>query len=65
MSIIKTTCRLCLVSCGMAVEMEDDFPAGAAHQGGNTPLGKIKKFIGDRDHPLSQGYLCVTRAIFA
>lgn len=55
MTIHKTTCRLCLVRCGMAVEMEDP-PPGA---GANTPLGKVKKFIGDREHPLSKGYLCV------
>ncbi|NOX72667.1 MAG: molybdopterin-dependent oxidoreductase, partial [Alphaproteobacteria bacterium] len=58
MTILKTTCRLCLVRCGMAVEMEDvDAAADAANS--NTPLGKIKKFIGDRTHPLSKGYLCI------
>ena len=44
MTIMHTTCRFCLVRCGMAVEVED---------------GAIKKIIGDRDHPLSKGYLCV------
>jgi len=57
MPSIRTTCRLCLVRCGMLVETED--PAVAAGRSANTPLGKIKKFIGDRDHPLSKGYLCV------
>ncbi len=59
MTVLKTTCRLCLVRCGMAVEMEDDGPLAVTQPGGNAPLGKIKKFIGDRDHPLSKGYLCV------
>ncbi len=27
--------------------------------GSNSPFGKIIKFIGDRQHPLSKGYLCV------
>lgn len=44
LTIIHTTCRLCLVRCGMTVEVKD---------------GEIKKMIGNRDHPLSKGYLCV------
>ena len=57
MSMIQTTCRLCLVRCGMLVETED--APSSAGSSSNSPLGKIKKFIGDRAHPLSQGYLCV------
>ncbi|MBZ0218135.1 MAG: molybdopterin-dependent oxidoreductase [Fimbriimonadaceae bacterium] len=59
MTMIKTTCRLCLVRCGMAVELEDDLSAEISPERGNTPLGKVKKFIGDREHPLSKGYLCI------
>ncbi len=44
MTIIHTTCRFCLVRCGMIVEIEN---------------GEIKKIIGDRNHPLSKGYLCI------
>ncbi len=59
MSIHKTTCRLCLVRCGMAVELEDTVANAITHNRNNTPFAKIKKFIGDREHPLSKGYLCV------
>ncbi len=59
MPTIRTTCRLCLVRCGMLVETEEVATAENATSPSNTPLGKIKKFIGDRDHPLSKGYLCV------
>lgn len=45
MTKIKTTCRLCLVRCGMVVEKDRN--------------GKIKRISGDREHPLSKGYLCV------
>lgn len=45
MTKIKTTCRLCLVRCGMVVEKDRN--------------GKVKRISGDRDHPLSKGYLCV------
>lgn len=44
MTIVHTTCRLCLVRCGMTVEVED---------------GRVVRVTGDRDHPLSKGYLCV------
>ena len=44
MTIMHTTCRFCLVRCGMEIEVED---------------GKIKRLVGDRTHPLSHGYLCV------
>ncbi len=59
MPTLRTTCRLCLVRCGMLVETE-----GAERMDSDSPCtatlpGKIKKFIGDRDHPLSKGYLCV------
>ncbi len=44
METVRTTCRLCLVRCGMLVETEG---------------GKVTRITGDREHPLSQGYLCV------
>jgi anaerobic selenocysteine-containing dehydrogenase len=44
MTIRHTTCRFCLVRCGMAVEVEN---------------GEIKHLVGNKDHPLSKGYLCV------
>jgi anaerobic selenocysteine-containing dehydrogenase len=41
----------------MMVEYEDD---GATGDGGAIPNApRIKRVIGDRDHPLSKGYLCV------
>jgi thiosulfate reductase/polysulfide reductase chain A len=43
MATVQTTCRLCLVRCGMSVEVED---------------GKVTSITGDKSHPLSQGYLC-------
>ena len=43
MEIVRTTCRLCLVRCGMLVETEGD----------------AVRISGDPDHPLSRGYLCV------
>ena len=45
MSVVRTTCRLCLVRCGMLVEAHD----------GAAPRVHVK---GDRAHPLSRGYLC-------
>jgi thiosulfate reductase/polysulfide reductase chain A len=45
MSKVKTTCRLCLVRCGMVVTKDRN--------------GKVKSIVGDRSHPLSRGYLCV------
>ena len=42
MASIRTTCRLCLVRCGMQVET-----GGAA-----------VRVTGDRKHPLSKGFLC-------
>lgn len=59
MATVKTTCRLCLVRCGMAVEVEGEAVPGPDGARVNSQFGKIKGFIGDRDHPLSQGYLCV------
>ena len=43
MATVHTTCRLCLVRCGMKVEVEN---------------GKVAKLSGDKSHPLSKGYLC-------
>jgi len=45
MAKIKTTCRLCLVRCGMVVETDQS--------------GKITRITGDRNHPLSKGHLCI------
>lgn len=55
---LRTTCRLCLVRCGMLVETEESSIC-PVQPSTKVPLGKIKKFIGDREHPLSRGYLCV------
>ena len=44
MTTINTTCRLCLVRCGMVVDVED---------------GNVTRLIGDKKHPLSKGFLCV------
>ncbi|MDE3074084.1 MAG: molybdopterin-dependent oxidoreductase [Chloroflexota bacterium] len=44
MPTVRTTCRLCLVRCGMLVE---------------TKNGQPVRVSGDRSHPLSKGYLCV------
>ena len=44
MEVIHTTCRLCLVRCGMRVE---------------TETGKPPRVVGDKSHPLSKGYLCI------
>jgi anaerobic selenocysteine-containing dehydrogenase len=41
---VTTNCRLCLVRCGMKVESEN---------------GSVKRITGDRNHPVSKGYLCV------
>lgn len=58
MPTLRTTCRLCLVRCGMLVETEETTDSGTS-AGQDAQPGNIKKFIGDRDHPLSKGYLCV------
>ncbi|MCC6472723.1 MAG: molybdopterin-dependent oxidoreductase [Burkholderiales bacterium] len=44
MEVTHTTCRLCLVRCGMRVESEG---------------GQVRRVLGDRSHPLSKGYLCI------
>ena len=44
MTTVRTSCRLCLASCGMDVTVQD---------------GKVTKIKGDKTHPLSKGYLCV------
>ena len=60
MATHRTTCRLCLVRCGMLVETQDALPGGVgAGAIPNKKPGEIVKFIGDRGHPLSKGYLCV------
>jgi thiosulfate reductase / polysulfide reductase chain A len=45
MATVHTTCRLCLVRCGIVVETD--------------AAGRIKRCVGDRRHRLSKGYLCV------
>ena len=60
MATYKTTCRLCLVRCGMHVETQEESAAeGVAGAIPNVKPGEITRMIGDRDHPLSKGYLCV------
>jgi thiosulfate reductase/polysulfide reductase chain A len=44
MATVRTTCRICLVRCGMNVEVQD---------------GKVTRITGDKKHPLSKGYLCI------
>lgn len=39
----KTYCRICLSSCGLVADVEDD---------------RVVRLRGDRDHPLSGGYSC-------
>jgi len=41
---VETNCRLCLVRCGMKVEIENGSP---------------KRVVGNKNHPLSKGYLCI------
>ena len=41
--IIKTSCGLCHAGCGMLAHIED---------------GSIVKIDGDKEHPISKGYLC-------
>jgi anaerobic selenocysteine-containing dehydrogenase len=41
----RTTCRLCLVRCGMLVETDE--------------TGQVTRLVGDKAHPLSKGFLCV------
>ena len=52
MALIRTTCRLCLVRCGMLVDTGN----GASPGTGADPT-RIR-VRGDRAHPLSRGYLC-------
>lgn len=44
MASVRTNCRFCLVRCGMIVETKD---------------GEVVKIKGDKEHPLSKGYLCM------
>ena len=60
MATIHTTCRLCLVRCGISVETEDTSLPKAVGDGlVPRPSAEIVRFIGNREHPLSRGYLCV------
>ena len=56
MGMTRTTCRLCLVRCGMLVETEDEGTVTGARP--NALPTEVKRVLGDRDHPLSKGYLC-------
>ncbi len=44
LTTVHTTCRLCLVRCGMLVDVEH---------------GRVSRLIGDKSHTLSKGFLCV------
>lgn len=44
----STACMLCALNCGLKVQT-DGVIGGKAH---------ITKIIGDKDHPISQGYVC-------
>ena len=61
MATINTTCRLCLVRCGMVAETHDDVigDKNIPNAIPNVEPGTVYKVQGDRDHPLSKGYLCV------
>ncbi len=61
MARINTTCRLCLVRCGMVAETHDDVigDKNIANAIPNVEPGTVYKVQGDRDHPLSKGYLRV------
>lgn len=56
MTMTRTTCRLCLVRCGMLAE--HDGAAEADNPRPNALPARVTRVIGDRDHPLSKGYLC-------
>ena len=62
MATFHTTCRLCLVRCGITVETEEPALPKAVGDGitpRSRPASEIVRFIGNRNHPLSRGYLCV------
>ncbi len=42
----KTACILCSLNCGLEVQVGGE---------GNRHIAKLR---GDKDHPISQGYLC-------
>ncbi|MEM9069493.1 MAG: molybdopterin-dependent oxidoreductase [Myxococcota bacterium] len=44
MAKVRTFCRICEAHCGLVVDVEDE---------------KVRKVAPDRDHPVSQGYVCV------
>lgn len=64
MTTVRTTCRLCLVRCGVRAEVDDEIAKTAAdpnhpdHRRHNQPC-EVTRLTGDREHPLSKGYLCV------
>lgn len=45
MATVHTTCRLCLVRCGIVVETD--------------AAGGVRRVAGDRRHALSKGFLCI------
>lgn len=40
----KSTCRICIATCGVKMTIEDD---------------RVASIRGDKDHPLSRGYACI------
>ena len=60
MAITRTTCRMCLVRCGMLVETSDEAGLDERLDGAisNTEPSQVLRVTGDRDHPLSKGFLC-------
>ncbi|MDP6271711.1 MAG: hypothetical protein QF398_15220, partial [Alphaproteobacteria bacterium] len=60
MTITRTTCRMCLVRCGMLVETGDEPDAESRPEGAlaNAEPGQALRVTGDREHPLSKGFLC-------
>lgn len=45
----KTACILCSRNCGLKVEIEN---------------GKFTKIRGDKDHPLTKGYICQKQRVW-
>ena len=41
---VKSFCRTCIAGCGVVLEIDE--------------AGKISSMRGDRDHPISEGYVC-------
>ena len=62
---VRTTCRLCLVRCGMIADIDAGVAARIAANPGDPDFRRhnqpceVTRVRGDRSHPLSKGFLCV------